>query len=242
MKTLLITGASSGIGEAMAREAVSKGNAVVGVARREKELERLRGELGNLFSYHVADTSDPVQVARVVGSLERLPDTVILNAGVGEFDSRKEFKTDIHRRTFEINYFGAIYWVEELLPRFKERGSGTFAVVSSLAGYRGLPLSIAYAASKAAVRVAFEGMRVTYPYWGVRFVTICPGFVETPMNREKLPFKWTAEKAAHHILARIDKGDMHIEFPLPMKLIVRTSGLLPAKAYARAIRVPKKKE
>jgi NAD(P)-dependent dehydrogenase (short-subunit alcohol dehydrogenase family) len=234
----LITGASSGIGEQLVREAVTRGHTVYGAARRREKLEELKSELGGMFAPLVLDVADKQAVRTACDGLAILPDVVVLDAGLGDADAKKEFDIGVHERLFAVNYFGALHFVDALFGRFVERGSGTFAAVSSLAGYRGLPGTAAYCASKAAVSVAFESMRCTYPFsrTGVRFITVHPGFVDTPMtsvNKFKMPFLWTPKKAARWILDGIECGKPHINFPWPMWLLLTLTRLVPPRIYAR---------
>ncbi len=242
---VLITGASSGIGEALSREYVKKNRRVVGIARREEKLAALQEELGESFRYFICDTTDRQAVETVVENLDTVPLTAILNAGVGELDKRTEVDVDLHRRTFETNYFGVLHWIAALYPHYRDAEGAAIAAVSSLAGYRGLPQSPAYAASKAAVRVMVEGFRLTLTGSDIRFINICPGFVDTPMtkvNKDPMPFLWPAEKAARYIAKKIQAGAMHIEFPLPMQLAMRTACLFPAGLYTRTVAGPPRKK
>lgn len=234
MALYLITGASSGIGEALSREAVRRGHSVYGVARRGELLDRLRDELGEAFVPFVCDVADSEAVAALCDRLPALPDVLLLNAGIGDFDNLHEIELALHRRTFEINYFGVVNVIAALFPRLKARGSGHVVAVSSLAGYRGLPQASAYSASKAAVTAAIEGMRLTYGRFGILFSAVHPGFVKTPMtsvNKGPMPFLWTADKAANYILRGVERRCLNIVFPLPLRILTAISWLLPARLH-----------
>ena len=236
MGTYLVTGASSGIGEQIVREAVARGYTVYGAARRKERLDELKAALGNAFVPLPLDVADKVTVRQACENLPALPDVVICTAGLGDADAKKVFDAGVHERLFAVNYFGTLAFVDALFPRFAERGSGTFVAVSSLAAYRGLPGTAAYCASKAALSVAFESMRCTYRRTGIRFLTVHPGFVDTPMtkvNKFKMPFLWTPEKAARTILNGIDRGKPHINFPWPMWALLTLARLVPPRLYAR---------
>lgn len=236
MAVYLITGASSGIGEELSRQAVAAGHTVYGAARRAEALGKLGSALGTAFTPVVLDVTDKKAVNAACLSLSVLPDVVVLNAGVGENESRNAFDASVHERTFTVNYFGAIYIVEALLPAFMKRGAGAFVAISSLAAYRGLPLGGAYGASKAALTTAFESMRVTYGWSGVRFVTVHPGFVDTPIqNGAKLPFMWPVSKAARRILHGIDHGRRDITFPWIIRLAMLALVHMPAWLYERVM-------
>ena len=173
---------------------------------------------------------------QVCERLPALPDIAILNAGAGDLDSRREFNLGLHEWTFAVNYFGALYWIGELFPHFVERGRGVFVGIASMAAYRGLPEAAAYCASKAALSIALEAMAVTYKQTGLRFVTVHPGFVDTPMAKgANRPLQWSPPKAAAYIMRGIDRGSANIEFPWPMRLLTGFARLLPAGLYRRIV-------
>ncbi len=238
MAVYLITGASSGIGEQMARLAVKRGHRVFALARRIDRLEILREDLGEMLVPIACDVTDKARVKEICDGLNELPDVVFLNAGYGLMDSHKAFDIELHERTFAINYFGVLHFVAALFERMKERGSGTFVATSSLAAYRGLPDSAAYGSSKAAISSAFEAMRLTYGRAGLQFLTVHPGFIDTPMtqgNKHPMPFLYTAEKAARCILDGAERGKLNINFPLPMWLGMVILRLLPPKLYRKLV-------
>lgn len=235
MALYLLTGCSAGIGAALAREAVKRGHRVIGAARRLEKLQALKAELGDAFTPMALDVSDRAAVRRAMDALPELPDVVMMNAGLGDIDNAATFDLSIHDRTFATNYFGSLNVVDALFKRMQERGRGTFVVTSSLAGYRGMPDSAAYSASKAALTACFEAMRLTYSRWsGLQFLTIHPGFVETDMtakNPYPMPFMWKADKAARFILDGVEQGRPHINFPFPMWAVTSLSRFLPPKVF-----------
>ena len=236
MALYLITGASSGIGEELSRRAVEAGHTVYGAARRAEVLARLASELGTAFVPVVVDVTDREAVRRTCASLPAVPEVVILNAGVGENESRKAFDVSIHERTFAVNYFGALNFVNALMPAFIARGSGKFVAISSLAAYRGLPKGGAYGASKAALTAAFESCRNTYRKTGVKFVTVHPGFVDTPMQKgAKMPLMWPVRRAAARILCGINSGASDITFPFYVRILLATARLMPNWLYDQTI-------
>jgi NADP-dependent 3-hydroxy acid dehydrogenase YdfG len=215
---------------------VAAGHTVYGAARRAEVLARLASELGASFVPVVVDVTDREAVRRACASLPAVPDVVILNAGVGENETRKAFDIAIHERTFAVNYFGALNFVDALMPAFMARGSGKFVAISSLAAYRGLPKGGAYGASKAAITTAFESCRNTYRETGVRFVTVHPGFVDTPMQKGvKMPLMWPVRKAAARILRGIRCGCSDITFPLAVRVILAAGRLMPNWLFDRTI-------
>ncbi|RJO71927.1 MAG: SDR family NAD(P)-dependent oxidoreductase [Myxococcales bacterium] len=239
MAIYLITGASSGIGEQLARQAVARGHKVYGVARRKDKLDELARELGAAFLPLAADVADKASILDALGGLPELPDVAFCNAGVGDLERSTSFDVSLHERIFAVNYFGALNVVQGLFGPMAARGRGTFAATSSLAGYRGLPGAAAYTASKAAISTAFESLRLTCHKTGLRFVTVHPGFIATPMtqnNEFPMPFLWSAPKAAGRILDGVERGRLHINFPWPVHLAVTLGRLAPAWLYWRFMR------
>lgn len=240
MTTYLITGASSGMGYHMTRLSIQRGHRVYGVARRESILADMEEKLGKRFTAIRCDVTDRQRVSQVCAALPTLPDVAILNAGQGIRKPEAVFALEDYRHMAEVNYFGALHWIEALLPSFVERGSGVIAGVSSLAGYRGLPKAGHYCASKAALSAALESLRLTYADRGVRFMTIHPGFVDTPMTRGMsfpMPLIWSAEKAADFIVRQIERGGSNIAFPLPLRFMSAVGRLLPGGLYQRIVKL-----
>jgi len=238
MTTYLITGASSGIGEALSCLICAKGDTVFGIARRKEVLDNMAVELGERFIPFVCDVTDKEAVRSVCANLPQLPDVVILNAGVGIYDKPDRPDVTVHEQTFAVNYFGVLNWIDALYPRFAERKSGAFVATSSLAGYRGLPLGCAYSASKGAISNAMEAFRLTYQKDGVEFINVHPGFIDTPMTRKQtnpMPLKWPVEKAARAILRGIEKRKLNINFPWPIWLALTITRLFPPRFYRRVM-------
>lgn len=161
-------------------------------------------------------------------------DVAILNAGVGHRVTVENYNSHFAEETFGANIFGIVYWVEQLLPDFVQRKEGVIAGVSSLADNRGYSGSGFYCASKAAASIYLEGLRIELKRYGIKVITVKPGFVKTPMtdqNEYKMPMLMTAEKAAYIIIDRIKKEKRVIQFPWQMVLISRLVGLLPGSLY-----------
>jgi NAD(P)-dependent dehydrogenase (short-subunit alcohol dehydrogenase family) len=238
MSVCLITGASSGIGREMARQWCAAGATVYGLARRESLLAELAAEFPGRFLAFPCDVTDRTAVRRVCDALPALPDIVVLNAGIGDADPKDRFDLAVHERSFADNYFGALYFIDALFERFKARGAGKFVAVASLAAYRGLPLSAAYCSSKAALSIAIESMRVSYRGAGIEFLTVHPGFINTPMNAaraDKLPFILAPEDAARRIIRGVNAGTSNISFPWPLRLGMGLAAMLPAGLYRWAV-------
>jgi NAD(P)-dependent dehydrogenase (short-subunit alcohol dehydrogenase family) len=238
MAVYLITGASSGIGAAMTRLLCERGQTVYGLARRAEKLAATAQQYPGRFFAFPCDVTRHEDVKTVCAQLPQVPDVSILCAGIGDFDPPEAIDLAVHQRTFATNYFGALHIMTELYPRVAQRGFGKFVAISSLAGYRGLPGAAAYCASKAAVSVLMESFRVTYGRKsGIEFLVVHPGFVATPMtakNKDKMPFLWSAEKAADYILTGIESNRLTINFPLPMRIGMGFLRFVPAGIYRRA--------
>lgn len=234
MAIYLITGVSSGIGNALTNALTEKGNTIYGVARRSDILRQMKESLKDRFIPFICDVTNKEDVKKICSELPELPEIVILNAGVAPKESPKKISVELHRKVMEVNYFGAINWVEELYPEFRARGSGTFVAISSLAAYRGLPRAGAYCASKGALSNTFESLRIAYYNTGLDFITVHPGFVETPLLNGRRPnslIVWSAEKAAKYIIKKIQRKKLIIGFPWYIKLAVNFSRMLPAGLY-----------
>lgn len=182
-----ITGASSGIGEALAREFSRYGARLVLSARREDELERVRQSLVRPDIHLVLplDVSEPAQfaaaVARVREHFGRL-DILVNNSGISQRSAVAETDMAVDRRVFEVNYFGAIGLTKAVLPWFREQGGGLFVVISSLVGELSTPMRSAYAASKHALHGWYEALRAEEHANNIRVLMVMPGFVRTNVS------------------------------------------------------------
>lgn len=245
MSVTFLTGASSGLGEALAPRLARDGETVVLTARRRESLEalaaRIRDEGGKALpiALDVGDHDAVIEavrrVEREVGPVERM----ICNAGIGDAMRATDFRAAEVRRVYETNVFGVANCLEAVLPGMIERRRGHVVGVSSLAGYRGLPGSAAYASSKAAVSNMLEGLRIELAGFGVAVTTICPGFVKTPMterNRHPMPFLMELDEAAELMHEAIRDRVTHCAFPWQLATVVRAGKLLPDALYDRALR------
>ncbi|MFV1010833.1 SDR family NAD(P)-dependent oxidoreductase [Wolbachia endosymbiont of Nasonia vitripennis] len=235
-KTCLITGASSGIGESLARLLIKDGWFVVGIARRTEKLEKLKEELGSNFLPITCDVSKSENIKNSSDFLKKqniIPNLFFLNAGCGEIEDK--FHTNIHRKTFETNYFGVINWIEEWIHH---NSLATFAVISSLVAMHATPHASAYCASKAALKSCFQSLKIQHANSSTKFITIMPGPVKTDMfkSNKPLPFIWEPEKAAAYILKSIFKGKKVIAFPIFWRLFFHILQILPTKMTARILR------
>lgn len=243
-KTILLTGASTGIGKALAIELLKINCKLVLTARRKELIEeycvKFTGRENLLVSS--CDVSNREEVESLLKETEErfgLPDILILNAGVSLGEKYTILDPEATRKTMEINFFGEVNFVHPMLQPFLERGSGTFVIVSSLADGRGYPQSAAYSASKAAVSIFAESLAVKTEPLGLKVITVKPGFVKTPMtdkNKFYMPFMISAEKAADIMLGDISRGKRVIKFPAATSFLVGISNLAPFNLFAKAVR------
>lgn len=242
---IIITGASDGIGRALALHYARRGAQLVLVARRVERLaavaEQVRA-LGADAEVLAADVALPGTAQRITAAATTAFggfDTVIMNAGRGGPMFVDAFDVEEGERVTAVNYLAVMRMLGAVLPEMRARGSGTIVAVSSLAGYRGMPGSGAYNASKAAVRVLMESVRTELRGSGINVVTIVPGFVRTAMtatNEFVMPFLMEPEQAARRIARAIDARRSEYRFPLGTSLAIRFLQLLPNGVYDRLIR------
>ena len=243
-KVILLTGASSGIGRALALELAQKKARVGLLARREPLLQELTQEFLALdvpCALAVADVSrrDDVQrAARQVADQLGPIDILIANAGVGTPTFLDPVNIQDVERMFQVNLFGMIYAIEAVLPTMLQRRAGQIAAVSSLAAFKGLPGESAYCASKAAMNIYLEGLRIQLREKKIAVTTICPGFVHTPMtaaNDFHMPMAMSAAQAATNILRAIARRKKIYRFPRAMSWLMRLTSILPDWVIARSM-------
>ena len=241
----LITGASSGIGLELARRLAREGTKVALVARRRDLLEGLAAEIRAAGGTALALPCDVrermpmhaavAQAARDLGPI----DLLIANAGVGHVIPADRFDAALFEDTIRTNLLGPVYAVEAALPAMLSRRAGHIVGVSSLAAYRGFPMTHAYCASKSALNAFLEGLRAEISDRGVRITTVCPGFVRTPMtvkNKGAMPFLLEPDEAARRILRAVRAGRRVYNFPWPMAALMALVRLAPGGLLDRAVR------
>ena len=248
-RSALITGASSGIGAALAKRLASQGTQVVLVARREDALREQVEAItaaGGEARYEVLDVSDPERTEARVRELdgELGLELVIANAGVGGSVWSGKLEWAKVSTIVAVNIGGAVSTLTGALPGMLERGHGHLVGVSSIAGYRGLPRSAAYCASKAFLSTFLESMRVDLHNTGVSITDVRPGFVETEMtaNMGKLPFLVEVEDAAKIITKAIARKRGVVSFPAPLALAGHMLPSIPRVVYDLAVRSKRKPE
>jgi short-subunit dehydrogenase len=243
VRRLFITGASSGIGEALARHYAGAHTEIGLFARRRDALERLAASLPGRSAIYAADVTDTAAIAAAAKDfLERFgaPELVIANAGIS-VGTRGEELGDIEklRRVLEVNVTGLAVTLAAFAPAMRAAGGGTLCGIASIAGFRGLPGAGAYSASKAAARTWLEALRAELAGSGVSVVTICPGYVDTPMtqvNRYRMPFILPADEAARRIARAIAAKRRLAVIPWQMALASVLLRLLPPWLYDRVMR------
>jgi NAD(P)-dependent dehydrogenase (short-subunit alcohol dehydrogenase family) len=241
-RAVWITGASSGIGRAVALHLARAGDRVAVSARRAGELQKLAAEApGRIVAYPV-DVGDAAAMARAADEIEAALgplDLAIFNAGTHEPVDIEQFSAAPFRRLMDINYMGAVNGLAAVVPRFVARRAGHVAVVSSVAGYRGLPSASAYGPTKAALINLCESLKPDLDRYGVRISLINPGFVRTPLtdrNDFPMPFLMEPDAAARRIIAGLDKGAFEIAFPRRFVFLLKLARLLPYALYFRLVK------
>lgn len=234
--TALVTGASKGIGYALVEELISNGWRVVGVARSKEKLDDMAEKFGNhLFIPCECDVSDG-QLVKVVSTalVEKkvIPTLFFLNAGIaGEAacEDVNGFNTAKHKEIFNTNYYGVLHWIEQWGPICQRNHGARFIVTSSINAIFAPPTGSAYAASKAAIAKAFEGLALTYHNTNLDFSVVYAGPVDTDGLKGNLPFTWSPRKMAKYMLKKANKGKSRIYNSLFYSLLSRLLRALPKK-------------
>ena len=223
---ILITGASSGIGAALARHYARSETRLALGGRDLKRLEEVatacRARGAAVVPKAVAVTDRSAMREWILAADADAPlDLVIANAGIGTDEGFGRNSETLARPVFEVNVHGVLNTVYPAMEQMVDRGRGQIAFMSSLAGYRGFPDAPAYSASKAAVKALAEAWRGALAPRGIRVSVVCPGFIETPMtarHKFRMPFLMTADRAAGIIARGLDRDRARISFPWPMTL------------------------
>lgn len=248
---VVITGASSGIGEALAREYARRGARIGLIARRAARLHQLAASLDAQCLVHAADVRDAAAL-RAAGQAfcERFGgvDVVIANAGVsaGTLTDRGEDRP-VFQEILDINVVGLFNTFQPFVQSMRDQRAGTLVGIASVAGFRGLPGAGAYSASKAAAITYLESLRIELRGSGVRVVNINPGYVDTPMTRGNpypMPFMLPPDEAARRMVCAIDRGARSAVIPWQMGVVGAVLRALPGPVYdalfARAPRKPRR--
>lgn len=239
-KVVFITGASSGIGHALSVELGRRGASLGLLARRadmlDKTVEEVQKAGGRALALP-ADVTDASAVAQAADALRKQfgkIDVLVANAGIAATTDAKELRADDVAQLIKINLLGAVNSVIAVLPQMVENGHGHLVAISSLAGYRGLPKSAAYCASKAGVSAFFESLRLDLRGTGVDVSIIHPGFIKTPLTagrKADMPFLMELEDATRKIVRAIETRKKSYAFPWQLATIVRVGMLFPIALY-----------
>ena len=234
---VLITGASSGIGQALAQEYAKKGYRLALVARRSDAIKTWLSQGGisansyEIYSADVTNTDSMATLAQACVTRQGVPDVVIANAGisVGVDSSRRE-DLDVMAKIYATNVLGMAATFGPFINAMIARGSGTLVGIGSVAGIRGLPGHGGYCASKAAVISYCESLRGELRPTGVKVVTVCPGYIATPLtenNSYHMPFLMQPEAFAEKAFQAIDAGNSYRVIPWQMGVVAKLLRLLP---------------
>ena len=235
-KCVWITGASTGIGRELALLLAREGATVAVSARSGDKLAEMQSLHQNIRPYPL-DVLDANRTAQVFALIERdlgPIDLAILNAGIWQPMLVSDFSADKAKTSMSVNYFGVLHALEPVMRAMTARGGGHIAVVSSVAGYRGLMKGAAYSPTKAALISLCESIYLSLKRKGVKLSVINPGFVKTPMtgvNTFPMPFIVSVEEAVRTIADGLSRGKYEIVFPWRMAVLMKTLRILPNRVF-----------
>lgn len=240
----LITGASSGIGAALARRFAARGEHVVLVARRRRLLDQIAAEIGAAGGSAEAQPCDVTDGEAVRACVDRVLrahgriDRLILNAGGGGRTAPEALTAEEMRAAFDLNVLGVARFVEAALPALLRQGGGQIVAIGSIAGFRGLPHAASYGAAKAALMNYMESLRLDLAPRGIAVTLAAPGFVVSRDTRKKRskPMAMALDPAADLLAAAISARRPYVTFPARLAAIARLLRLLPPALYDPLIR------
>ena len=240
-KVIWITGASTGIGKALAIKFSQNGWKVAISARREALLNEIASENKNIFAFPF-DVTDKEKCNSTFNLIKNKFDNIDLCVfSTGTWDPKKEKEIDVEQieNVMKINFFGTLNCIKSVENYFKTRGYGQISIVSSIAGYRGLPNSTGYGPSKSALNNLAESLYFDFKRHGVRVSLISPGFIKTPMtdkNDFKMPFLKSPEFAAEKIYnGLVNSKSFEIDFPKQLTITLKLLKILPIKLYFKIV-------
>ena len=229
-----VTGASSGIGAALARELADRGARVAISARSTEALAEVAAGRMTVVPVDVTDRSATVAAGAAVREALGGLDVAVLNAGTWSQFHVEPWNSQAFADHLQVNLMGTVHSLEAVVPAMLAEGRGTIVGMASVAGYRGLPGSEAYGAGKAALLNLFEALRGSLGVRGIVVQILSPGFVRTPMtdrNRFPMPFLMEPEAAARTIADGITRGKAEIVFPFPMMVAMKVARVVPVRAW-----------
>tara|TARA_B100001741_G_scaffold222107_1_gene184346 strand:+ start:682 stop:1440 length:759 start_codon:yes stop_codon:yes gene_type:complete len=236
-KVIWITGASTGIGKALALKFVNHGWKVAISARRENLLKEIELNSKNIFSFPLDVTNKQKCMSVFLDIKNKLGNIDICVFSTGTWNPKKEKEIDVEQieDVMKVNFFGTLNCIKSVEKYFKEKKNGHISIVSSIAGYRGLPNSTGYGPSKSALNNLAESLYFDFKRYKVRVSLISPGFIKTPMtdkNDFKMPFLKTVDYAADKIYeGLINSKNFEIDFPKQLTLILKIFKIMPNKIY-----------
>ena len=240
-KTIWITGGSTGIGKALAIKFANKGWNVAVSARRVELLDELSKNYENISSFPL-DVTDKTKCIEVFNQIKTNFENIdICFFSTGTWNPKKEKEIDVEQMedVFKVNFFGTVNSIKAVEQYYRERKNGIITIVSSIAGYRGLPNSTGYGPSKSALNNLTESLYFDFKRYNVRVCLVSPGFIKTPMtdkNDFKMPFLKTPEFAADQIYdGLINKNVFEIHFPKALTLTLKFFSFLPSKLYFKLV-------
>ena len=240
-KTIWITGGSTGIGKALALKFASKGWDVAISARRTELLNEISNIHENISAFPL-DVTNKLKCQEVFNEIKNKYENIdICFFSTGTWNPKKEKDIDVEQieDVFKVNFFGTLNTIKAVEEYFKNKKNGTITIVSSIAGYRGLPNSTGYGPSKSALNNLAESLYFDFKRYSVRVCLVSPGFIKTPMtdkNDFKMPFLKTPEYAAEKIYdGLINKDIFEIHFPKSLTVLLKILSFLPSKIYFHLI-------
>jgi len=246
-KTIWITGASSGIGKALAIKFAQEGWIVAISARREELLKEISKSQKNI-SYFPLDVTDSEKCKLVFEEIKKKLgdiDISVFSTGIHDPKSEKTLNIDKVKKIMEVNFFGTVNSINSVYEYYKSRKSGHISIVSSVAGYRGLPAAGAYCASKSALSSFAESLYFDLKRYNVRVSLVSPGFIKTPMtdkNDFPMPMIKSAEFAAEQMFKGLTKSkSFEIHFPKSFTAIMKVLKVIPNGLYFRIVEKGMKK-
>ena len=244
-KTILIVGASSGIGRALALELAKNNNRLIITARRENLLNELSEEICNAGSQCLAVASDALDetasalvVKKAIDAFNHI-DVAVLNVGDGPSFNMADTSASEVKHCMRLNYDTMVNYLVPLIARMKEQKGGVIVQTNSLAGFLGLPMQGPYSAAKSAGRILFDACGIELAQWNIKMVSLHPGFIATEKVSDDgipAPFEISETQAAVHMIKGIEREKQDYLFPFALKWLIRLARVLPKSWVGRLTR------